>query len=69
MNEDTARKRYFIMHLTRLGGAILAAYGMIGIAGKADMGPALAYALLIAGVIVFLIVPRMLAKRWRSPPE
>ncbi len=57
------------MHLTRLGGAILAAFGLIAIAGKANVEPALAYVLLIAGVIGFLVIPRMLASRWRSPPE
>lgn len=65
-----ARARYFIITLTRIGGVALAVAGIVLI-GRNTEGVTLAagYALVAVGLIDMAVVPRLLAKRWRTPPE
>jgi hypothetical protein len=65
---DLARTRFFILGLVRLGGVVLAFLG-ISIMAKRWIEPAdlIGGALIVMGAIEVLIVPRILAKQWRSP--
>ena len=65
---DPARARFFALGLIRLGGVVLAFIG-ISIIAKRWVEPAE----IIGGVLLFiaaidvLVVPLILAKRWRTP--
>ncbi len=65
---DPARARFFALGLIRLGGVVLAFVG-ISIIAKRWVEPAE----IIGGVLLFiaaidvLVVPLILAKRWRTP--
>ncbi len=65
--EKRAQTRFGIISLVRLGGAILAAIGLLSVAGAIEWVPqAIAYMCVIAGLFGTLIAPRLLARRWRS---
>ena len=69
-DEDTARTRFAIISLVRLGGAVLVAIGMLSIADAIDWIPTgLDYAAVAAGLFGAMIAPRMLARRWRTPDD
>jgi hypothetical protein len=65
---DPARVRFFILGLVRLGGVVLAFLG-ISIMAKHWIEPAdiIGGALIVMGAVEVLIVPRILARQWRSP--
>lgn len=69
MNDDQARNRFFIMQALRLGGAVLIVMGMLGLSGKLALPRAAAAALLVIGIVDFLVIPVALARRWKSPPQ
>lgn len=64
---NTARRHFLLLHLTRLIGIGLVVCGLMIVEGQIA-APALAgWALLIAGLADVLIVPQLLARKWRSP--
>jgi len=66
-NEAEAKKRFFILSLLRLGGAVFLALGLLIIAGKIDMQKELGIPFVLIGFADFLIMPWWLAKRWKTP--
>jgi hypothetical protein len=64
---DPARARFFILGLVRLGGVVLAFFG-ISIMAKRWIEPAdlIGGALIVMGAIEVLVVPRVLTRQWRS---
>ena len=67
---DPAKARFFMLGLIRLGGVALAFLGVAVIA-KRIVEPAE----IIGGILLFiaaidvLVVPFLLVKKWRTPPE
>jgi len=66
---DPARARYFTMAGARLAGAIFAVIGIVLI-GRAEMDEQrwIGTAIVVLGLIEMALLPRMLARRWRTPP-
>jgi hypothetical protein len=70
MNEDLAKQRFFVLQAIRLSGAVIALLALLVIAGKIDLLPQWAGAvLLVLALIEMLIVPPILARAWKSPPR
>ncbi len=69
MNEDLAKKRFFLLSMLRFGGVILAFVG-ISIIAKRWVEPAeiIGGALLAVAMVDVLILPTILVRRWRSGP-
>ncbi|MFW2853600.1 hypothetical protein ACM61V_17100 [Sphingomonas sp. TX0543] len=69
-NQDPAKVRWFYITLSRLaasGGAVL---GVILLAeGDTVWRRVLGGAIVLSAMAMMAIVPRSLAKRWRTPPE
>ncbi len=69
---DPAVARYFILQIVRLGGAVAV---LLGVLVQADRAPAwlselptwTGYILTLAGMIAFFALPKILARRWKSP--
>ncbi|WP_315760564.1 hypothetical protein [Sphingomonas sp. Y38-1Y] len=66
---DPAMGRYYLMTLARIvpvGGALL---GLV-IMGRSNQLPQqiLGFAIVLAALWVMAVVPRALARRWRTPP-
>lgn len=67
MAADPARQRFFVIHAIRLGGLMLAGFGLLGIAGRLDLPKAVGVALFIIGVVDAVVIPLVLTRRWRTP--
>lgn len=69
MNEDQARKRFIVLQALRIGGVALILMAMLALNGKLALPRAAAIAMLVIGIVDFLVIPTALAKRWKSPRE
>lgn len=69
MTEDPARNRYFLMVFAQIAAVAGAVFGLV-ILGKADTMwiRLLGAAILLSGLYCIAVVPRALARRWRTPP-
>ncbi|MCJ8158986.1 hypothetical protein [Sphingomonas sp. LaA6.9] len=68
--EAQARARYFVMTFTRIAGALMIFFGLVITAGRFEaIPPAVGYVLVVLGLIDTALMPRMLARRWRTPPR
>lgn len=67
-DERRARNRYFLLILGQALGSVGAIFGLL-LAGRAHQwwNIALGGAIALAGIYVALMLPRALARRWRSP--
>jgi hypothetical protein len=65
---DPARARYFIIASVNLAATAGAVFGLI-LAAKAKGWPVqiLGGAIVLSGLYVMAVVPRALARQWRSP--
>lgn len=64
---DPAVGRFAVLSATRFVGALLVAVGVAISAGRLAVPPVFGWPLVLGGVALFLLVPRALARRWRSP--
>ncbi|CAM4092110.1 hypothetical protein NOLU111490_07135 [Novosphingobium lubricantis] len=69
---DPAVARFAVLQMMRLSGVVLLLLGVLIIAGKAPaflsgLPEAAGYALALIGLADFVVVPHMLARRWRTP--
>lgn len=70
MNQpDPARQRFIVLQLMRVSGAVFSLLGLLTIAGKMPLPVIAGYAFLAVGFLDLFVVPLMLAKRWKSPPQ
>ena len=67
--EAKARARFFTISALQIGGAMMVLLGILIAAGRLAAPPVAGYALIVVGLVDFAIVPRLLARRWRTPPE
>ena len=68
-DSDPARGRFYFMAAHRLVGAVLVMLGMLAMQGALDWGERLGMVLALVGLIVFFVVPLVLARKFRSPRE
>ena len=71
-DDSLAKKRFFALSAMRLMGALFILAGFLLIRGAwAVAGPPadrwIGVAVVLAGVFDFAVMPRILARRWRSP--
>ncbi len=69
---DPAAARFFVLQIVRLVGAVAVLLGVLVQAGRAPawlgaLPTWTGYVLALAGMIAFFAVPRLLARRWKSP--
>ncbi len=64
---DPAKGRYLVIQIVRFTGVALTVLGVAVIAGKIEWPEMAGYALVVAGVIDALVVPPILARKWRTP--
>ena len=64
---DPAIARYWMLHLMRIGGVLLTGLGAMMIVGRIEAPPVLGFGLFALGAFEFFFLPRMLARRWKSP--
>lgn len=67
--EEAARRRWLAISLARWGGVGFVLLGLLVHNGVIRAPEELAYGLLGLGLAGTFIMPRVLARRWRTPPE
>lgn len=66
---DPAKARFYFIATHRLVGATLIVLGMLAMQGALDWGRGMGKVLAATGLIVFFVVPLLLARAWRTPKE
>lgn len=67
--DAAARNRYFMLVLVRLVGSAGAILGLVLIArAAAPLHKLIGTALVVSALLLIAVVPRALARRWRTPP-
>ncbi len=61
------KQRFMAIQLMRLMGAALAILGVLIAGGKIDLPPLIGYVFVVIGMVDFLVMPKVLSRRWRSP--
>lgn len=67
--QDPARRRYMAILAMRWAGVALVIFGLLVIYRRIDLPREAGYVLFLVGVIDALIMPTVLARRWKSPPS
>jgi hypothetical protein len=72
MNDATealAKKRFMIMSLVRLMGIPFVVGGLMNMTGKLlpEFSPWLGVVLLLIGILDIMVIPPILARKWKSP--
>ena len=68
--ETKAQQRFLVLNLIRLSGAIMLVIGLAVVAnGVFGLPVAAGYVLFLIGIVDFMLVPLLLAKRWKSPKD
>jgi membrane protein YdbS with pleckstrin-like domain len=69
VSDDVARNRFIIINLVRLSGVVMVLASMLILANAIEGSYAFGYVLLAAGLVDIFVVPQLLARKWRTPPE
>ena len=68
--ETKAQYRFLVLNIVRITGAIMLVLGLAIITrGVFDLPKAAGYVLFVVGIIDFMLVPLLLAKKWKSPKD
>ena len=68
--DTTARNRWLVLTLTRIAGSAGAILGVVLIGRAQTIEPKiLGVAIVLSALAMIAIVPRSMARRWRTPPE
>jgi hypothetical protein len=68
--ETKAQYRFLVINIIRITGAIILVLGLAVIArGVFGLPKAAGYLLFLVGIVDFMLVPLLLAKRWKSPKD
>jgi hypothetical protein len=66
---DPAKRRFMAIQAMRFAGAALVIVGLLVIERRIDLPRQAGYVLLLVGLIDALVMPTVLARRWKSPPS
>jgi hypothetical protein len=68
MSEDPARRRFMVVQAMRWAGVAFVILGLLVINGRVDLPREAGYVLFLIGIVDALVMPTVLARRWKSPP-
>ena len=69
MTPQSPRTRFLVIQLIRWSGVGLTLLGLMVMGGRLHWPPQLGMGLALIGIFDAMIVPVLLARRWRTPPE
>ena len=68
--ETKTQQRFLVLNFIRISGAIMLVIGLAVIGnGLFGLPVAAGYALFAVGIADFILVPLLLAKKWKSPAD
>ena len=72
VSDDIARQRWIVIQVMRTGGVAFVVLGILMARGVVDIGGddnrLVGYAFIVIGLLDAFLVPRYLARNWRTPP-
>ncbi|WP_095012785.1 hypothetical protein [Tsuneonella mangrovi] len=68
-DDDKARARFFAINAIRVSGVALVVIGLLVNEGVIDLPKMVAYVFIPLGLFDTFVMPQVLARRWRTPPE
>jgi hypothetical protein len=66
---DPAKTRFIAIQALRWSGLAMAIIGLLAIEKKIELPAEIGYGLFLVGLFGALIMPSLLARRWRTPPQ
>lgn len=69
MSGDPAKARFIVIQLARWCGVALVLLGMMAIDGKVALPSLAGYGFAIVGLAAAFVLPTLLARRWKTPPQ
>ncbi|MBD3729007.1 MAG: hypothetical protein IE933_04810 [Sphingomonadales bacterium] len=66
---DPAAARFAVISILRLMGVAMVLGGVVIVSGNSSLPQWAGWVLVVIGMGDTFIVPQMLARRWRTPPE
>lgn len=63
------KQRFMAIQIMRVMGAALVLLGILIAGGKVDLPVLIGYVFVILGMVDFFVMPKVLARRWRTPGE
>lgn len=67
MNDDQARNRFLVIGLMRMAGVAMVLVGILIVEGIISAPKFVGYIIGIIGLADVFIMPRYLARKWRTP--
>ena len=67
--DETARDRWMLLQLLRFSGVAMVVLGLLVLLDRLAWPEPVGIALLAIGLADFFILPKVLAGKWKSPPE
>lgn len=64
---DPAKSRFFVIQAVRLSGVAFVIAGLLAANGRIGLPVEAGYALILVGLADTLLVPRLLAAKWKTP--
>ena len=64
-----ARNRWMVIQAARVGGVVMAVLGLLALRQRIALPEAAGYLLLAIGLADVFLVPQVLARKWRTPPQ
>ena len=72
-SDDEARKRWMVIQLMRIGGVAFVILGITMVRDVVNIGGddnrLVGYGFIVIGLLDAFLVPRYLARKWRTPPQ
>ena len=65
--KDPAKARFFALGLIRLSGALMVLFGLLITERRVDLPWILGVVLTVFGFFDVFVMPKLLARRWRTP--
>jgi hypothetical protein len=66
LDKDPAKLGFMVLQFMRLSGVAFAVFGAAIMAGKIHLPPQIGLGLAVFGVIESLLLPALLARKWKS---
>jgi hypothetical protein len=69
VSEDVARGRWLAINATRIAGVAMVVVGILGLQEVFEYPAFAGWRLVAVGLIDIFVIPRLMARKWRSPLE
>jgi len=67
MNDDPAKARFLVIQALRVAGVIMVLIGIAILRRRIDLPDVAGYAIIAVGLLDALVVPTILARKWKTP--